>query len=209
MDTVTKLRIAVGLLTRPSKHRVQDPEGGADRWMTAEALLVQLRLAVRNSSPGGSYTTSSNGTPVLISAAAFDLERTIRLAVTKQWAETLHLHHGHQETIGAKLRTWAAVAESDEILTRQAERYCTGWVTQIQGLLSPVRRREIRGKCPGCFVDRVIDHYDEEGGMVMTTALVVESSEATPAYARCLHCNRVWLGQDMWLLVHDLNGAEA
>lgn len=210
MDTLTKLNVAEGLLTRPSKHRLVDPDTGESKWVTADPLLTQLEVAVRNSTASASFRASS-GTPLPISADAFDLLQKIRSVTAERWWALYNLHFGQgRDTLSGRLRAWGMAAGSSEDLTREAERYFTGWVEAIRALLEPIRRREIQGSCPTCGAARMFDHHDEEGGTVTKPVLsVVYTREGVPGAAVCANCNSQWQGHDMAQLGRHVNGGVA
>jgi len=191
LDTL-KLDIAVGLLTRPSKHRLTD-DTGQHRWVTADPLLVQLAVAVGNSSAAAKFKASA-GSPLPISADAHDLLERIMIEAAEHWWHTHALHKGEgRGTLGGQIRAWAMVARTSEQLLADAERIICGWAAEIQQLFEPVRRWEIRGSCPKCKTSRVLDRQDEDGHRIMKPALCVYYD----AYgeldgATCASCGEVW-----------------
>lgn len=207
MDTVTKLNMAVGLLTRPSKHRLVDPDTGASRWVTADPLLTQLEIAVGNSSAAASFKASS-GTPLPISADAFDLLRKITAVTWDHWWNLYGQHFGQgRDSLAGRIRAWGMAAQSDPALTSASERILTGWVESIQGLFEPVRRREIQGSCPKCEATRMVDHVDEDGGTVTKPVLaLVYTRDGQPGAAVCGNCKTQWQGQDIWHLARHVTG---
>lgn len=200
------LDAAVGQLTRPTKHRVIDPQTGEARWVTAQPLLIQLVLAIANSGAGTAFK-SSGGTPMPISAGALDIYQEIEKTTAERWWAVHHLHHGHgRSTLAGRLRAWAAVAQADAELMAEAERLAVGWVKQITSLLQPLRRREIIGACPECDVRQVV-RQDDEGETIKAPALVlIYSNDDKPLAATCQECGTTWEGHDIMVLAATING---
>lgn len=196
MDTL-KLDTAVGLLTRPSKHRLVDSTG-AVQWVTADPLLVQLLVAVGNSSAATSFK-SSTGTPLPISADAHDLLERIADETAEHWWQTHALHHGHgRTTLGGQIRAWALAARSNEALLAEATKIISSWVRQIEDLFMPLRRWEIRGYCPACKASRIVDRADEEGHSIMRPALeIVFDKNNVLDSANCGACHTQWDRDDV------------
>lgn len=206
MEPATRLDMAVGLLTRPSKHRLVDPETREGRWVVADPLLLQLVMAISNS--GGSVSfKSSAGTPLPLSAQALDLFRDIEETTIEQWWRVHHLHFGQgQRTLVARLRTWAAVVRADEALMLEAVVLIEGWVRDITALLQPLRRWEIRGECPACKESRI--EKVQEGETVSSPVLsLVYTAEGLPDAVVCAGCGMRWEGEaDIARLAYKLNG---
>lgn len=187
MDTL-RLDTAVGLLTRDSKHRVALPDGGA-HFITASPLLVQLRMAVANSSAAATFAASS-GTPMPIAAGALDLMQEISATVNDNWWATYQLHKGQgRGKVASELRAWAAVARVNADLIATCQRYCEGWVVQITGLLQPVRRWEIKGACPGCKAERVVE-VNDDGERIGGPALVLVLAQGGDPWGECRGCGQ-------------------
>ena len=209
IDTVTRLDMAVGLLTRPSKHRVVDPVTGAAGWVTADPLLVQLFLAVKNTSAGAVFKSSSINPPLPFSGEALDLLTDIENVTAERWWSLHRLHFGEgRATLGARIRTWAAVVRSDPDLTRDAERIMSGWVRDIQALLNPVRRAQIIGACPSCNEERIA-RQDADGGTVMEPVLsLAYDPDGLPDVASCRACGDEWSGEGLSLLADAVRGGD-
>jgi hypothetical protein len=187
-----RLDIAVGLLTRPSKHRIIDAEGNAV-WVTADPLLVQLALAVQSSSAAPAFKAST-AAGIPMDAVAHDLLERIRATVVQLWWQTHQYHHGHGR--GAKvapmLRAWAAAVRADPELLDEAVTITEGWAAEIAGLFKPHRAWEVRGWCPKCHARRVIDH-DEDGGRITKPALEITfDADGHHDGARCHGCGNRW-----------------
>lgn len=189
----TELAAAVNLLTRDSKHRIADGDGKL-QFVTVSPLLVQLRLAIANSTAAGSFG-NGGGAVIPLAAAALDLYSEIRETVREQWWLTHELHHGHGKgKLVPELRAWASVAAGQEDLLTDCYRYCASWVSGINGLLQPVRRWEVRGACPECQVDRVLISQDE--GTVWGPALSIVITESE-TWAECLHCGERYVPEHL------------
>lgn len=192
MDTL-RLDAAVGLLTRDSKHRVALPEGGA-RWVTAAPLLVQLRMAITNSTASATFASSS-GNPLPIAAAAHDLLQEINTSVNDHWWQTYRLHNGlGRGKVASELRAWAAVARVDEALARTCQLLCEGWCASITGLLQPARHWEIDGACPKCKAARVAT-CNEDGETVRVRALVITFAADGTNWGECRGCGERFVSE--------------
>lgn len=179
----TELAAAVNLLTRDSKHRVADADGRL-RFVTVAPLLVQLKLAIANSTAAGSGM-GGGGAQIPLGAAALDLYTEIAETVHEQWWLSHALHHGHgRGKLALELRAWASVSTEGEALAN-CLRWCNGWVAGINGLLQPVRRWEVRGTCPACNQDRVVTEQD--GERITGHALSICITEAE-TWGECLAC---------------------
>lgn len=190
--SATELAAAVNLLTRDSKHRMADGDGKL-RFVTVSPLLVQLRLAITNSTASGSFG-NGGGAGIPLAAGALDMYDEIRQVVRDQWWATHHLHHGHgRGKLALELRAWASVATEPEDLA-ECLRYCTGWVAGINGLLQPVRRWEVKGACPDCKQSRVI--VSTEDGTTWGPALSIVLTESD-SWAECLHCGQKFVPETL------------
>lgn len=192
MDRTQQLNMAVGLLTRPSKHRVVTEDGSAV-WVTSDPLLLQLALALKSSSVGAAFKSSA-GTPLPMNADAFDLMEEIDSVTWEHWWQTHGLHHGHgKETITARLRTWASVSRGHPTLLDEAETIISSWVQRIEGLFLPRRTREVHAHCPYCYARKVAT-VDDEGHTVKRPALTLiydrEGREIDSAV--CGACKHTW-----------------
>lgn len=195
MDPALKLDIAVGLLTRPSKHRITGPDGEA-RWVEAEPLLVQLRMAVANTSAAAEPGVSSSGKPIPMSADAHDLLEAIGEELTRHWWYTHPIHHGRgRETMVGKLLAWTTAARSSEALVLRAGSITGRWVAEIEALFNPQRRKPLPGAaCPAkdCGATRVLDR-EEEGEHFYRPALVrVYDAEGLFTHVECGVCGGTW-----------------
>lgn len=194
-DAVTRLDMAVGLLTRPSKHRVIDPVTGDAVWITAEPLLIQLLLAIKNTGAGTTFKSSAVHPPLPFSGDALDLFRRIEDTTAERWWALHRLHFGEgRATLGARIRSWAAVVRSDPDLTREAERIMSGWVRDIQAMLNPERRAQIIGACPACGESRIAARTDDDGGTILEPVLFLAYADGVPDYAGCKSCGEEWSG---------------
>lgn len=193
METVTRLNIAVGLLTRVSTHRVTDPATGEPTWVTADPLLVQLVMAIKNSTAGTVFKSGAVHPPLPLSSDALDLLARIDEEATEHWWGVHRLHFGEgRGTLGGRIRAWAMAVQSDPALTTEAERIMSGWVRDIRALLEPQRKITIVGKCPECGTDRVL-RQDGDGGTVMDHTLFVRfDADGNPQTAACLSCKTEW-----------------
>jgi hypothetical protein len=209
IDTVTRLDMAVGLLTRPSKHRVIDPVSGESGWVTADPLLVQLFLAVKNTTAGTAFKSSSVHAPLPFSSEALDLFTKIENVTAEHWWAVHRLHFGEgRGTLGGRIKAWAAAVRVDPALTREAEQIMSGWVRDIQAMLNPVRRAQIIGACPACNEERIA-RPDADGGTVMEPALsLAYDEEGFPDVASCRNCGEEWSGSGLSLLADALEGGE-
>ena len=190
-----RLDAAVGLLTRDSKHRVALPEGG-HRWVTAAPLLVQLRMAVANSSAAATFASSS-GNPLPLSAGALDLLEEINASVNDHWWRTYRLHNGlGRGKVATELRAWAAVCRVDDGLARTCQLLCEGWCASITGLLQPARHWEIEGACPACKAARVAT-VNEDGETVRARALVITFAATGANWGECRGCGERFDSEDL------------
>jgi hypothetical protein len=209
IDTVTRLDMAVGLLTRPSKHRILDPETGRAVWVTADPLLIQLFMAVKNSTAGATFKSGSINPPLPLSGDALDLFAEIENVTAERWWALHRLHFGEgRATLGARIRTWAAVVRHDPDLTREAEQIMSGWVRDIKALLDPVRRAQIIGACPECGETRIVARTDDDGGTIMEPALSLVYSENYPDFAVCRACGTEWRGYGLTVLADAVRGGD-
>lgn len=199
MDPALKLDIAVGLLTRPSKHRIQDADGDP-RWVVADPLLVQLRLAsVPSSSTGGAPSVAA---PIPLSADAHDLLERITEEVTAHWWYTHPIHQGRGGgTVVGKLLAWTTAARSSEVLVLRAGAITSRWVADIQAFFNPQLRRPLPGaKCPKCKAVRVLDR-EEDGEHFYRPALVqVCREDGALDRVECGACGSSWSGLELELL---------
>lgn len=187
-----ELAAAVNLLTRDSKHRVADSDGRL-RFVTVSPLLVQLKLAIANSTAAGSYG-NGGGQRIPLGAAALDLLVEITETVHAYWWQSYALHRGHgRGKVALELRAWASVCQEGEAHA-ECLRLCTGWVAGINGLLQPVRRWEVRGTCPGCQTARVLTEQD--GERIWGHALCVCITEEE-TWAECLACGRKFIPETL------------
>lgn len=203
MDPALKLYIAVGLLTRPSKHRLVGADGTA-RWVEADPLLVQLRMAVGNSTAAAEPGVSSSGKPIPMSADAHDLLERIGEELTRHWWYTHPIHKGRgRETMVGKLLAWTAAARSSEVLVLRAGSITGRWVADIEALFNPQRRKPLPGAaCPakGCGAVRVLDR-EEEGEHFYRPALVrVYDNAGQFTHLECGACGGTWNQLAMELL---------
>lgn len=190
LDTL-KLDVAVGLLTRESKHRLVTEE--SIRWVTADPLLVQLRIAIGHSSAPVTFKASA-GSPIPLAVGAYDLLTRIAESTTEHWWQLHTLHHGQGRTsLVGQLRAWAMVARLDPETLREAEGIICGWVEEIQGMFEPTRRWEIKGTCPACKVSKVVIRDDPDEGTVRAPALaVIYDRTGQLAGAECAACGNHW-----------------
>ena len=156
-------------------------------FITAAPLLVQLRLAVTNSTAAATFTASTTaGIP--IAAAALDLMQEISNTVNDHWWATYKGHHGHgRGKVATELRWWAIVARKDPALARTCQLLCEGWCVEINGLLQPVRRWELKGACPECKAARVRD-INEDGDHVSGPALALVFTADGKNWGECKGC---------------------
>jgi hypothetical protein len=192
MDRTQELDQAVGLLTRPSKHRIETEDGSAV-WVTSDPLLLQLALGIKSSSMGAAFKSSS-GNPLPLDAGAYDLMEEIDTITWECWWKTHGLHHGHgKETLVSRLRTWAAVVRAHPLLLDEAAKITTRWVAAIEATFLPRRTREVHAHCPFCLVSKVAT-VDDEGNTVRRPALTLiydrEGREIDGAV--CAACNHNW-----------------
>lgn len=197
MDPGLKLDIAVGLLTRRSKHRLEDGDG-AVRWVVADPLLVQLRLASVPSSSTGGGSSSSGAAPIPLSADAHDLLERITEEVTAQWWYTHPIHHGRGGgTLVGKLLAWTTAARSSDALLLPAGAVTSRWVVEIQSFFNPQLRRPLPGavcRNKACGVSRVLDR-EEDGEHFYKPALVqVYHEDGRFDRLECLACGASWSG---------------
>lgn len=198
-----ELDAAVGLLTRPSKHRVN--VGGGYRWVTADPLLLQLVVEIANTSASPTFK-GSGGNPIPIAADAYDLLCRIAEEVAEKWWQTFDRHHGvGRATLAGQLRAWAMVARTNPDDLAEATRIIGGYVSAIESLFAPVRRWEIIGPCPECKTARVIDHVDDIGHTITRTALgVFYSRDNQLAGASCAACGRTWDAAEVFDLARKM-----
>lgn len=208
IDTVTRLDMAVGLLTRPSKHRVIDPVTGAAGWVTAEPLLIQLFIAVKNTTAGTAFKSSKVHPPLPFSGEALDLLAKIENVTAERWWAVHRLHFGEgRGTLGGRIRAWATSVRTDPDLTREAEKIMSGWVRDIEALLNPVRRAQIIGTCPACGEARSVSRTDDDGGTIVEPVLsLAYDAEGFPDVASCRECGEEWSGPGLSLLADALEG---
>lgn len=203
MTDSLRLDQAVGLLTRESKHLLKDADGN-NRWVTADPLLVQLRMAVTNSTAATAFK-SSGGTPIPMSAAAFDLLTEISEVTLEKWWELHDRHHGQGiGTLAGQLRAWAMAAQARAVDLATAEKIICGWVEQIQGLLVPGRRREIKGQCPACLQHKVVVRIDDEGIVRAPALSILYDREDSIIGAQCAACGSQWSGNPLMELAREI-----
>lgn len=205
METL-KLDMAVGLLTRLSKHRLTDEDGGT-HWVTALPLLVQLKMAIANSAMQPTVK-GAGGTPIPIASEAYDLyygSDGIVPVTTHHWwlLHTVHKGQGRGK-VATELRAWAMAARTTPEALTEAERIICGWRDAIEGLLNPTRRWEIVGACPECQVSRVVDR-EEDGHIFTKPALsVVYGPDGKVSNGVCAECGAEWRGDNLrklaWLV---------
>lgn len=195
MEPSLKLDTAVGLLVRRSTHRVVDEEGNP-RFVVADPLLVQLRMAAANSASIGGGGGSSGAAPIPISADAHDLLEQIREETTRQWWLTYGIHRGAGKgTLGGELMTWVGVAKTDAALTAVAANVTWRWVMDIKTLFNPNLRRAFPGTCKICGAARVLDR-EESGEHFYKPVLVKEYDEdGALLTVECTNCGSSWTGE--------------
>lgn len=203
MDPALKLDIAVGLLTRPSKHRLVSADGTA-RWVVADPLLVQLRMASAPSSSTDGGGPSSTAAAIPLNADAHDLLERIGEELTRNWWYTHPIHKGRgRETMVGKLLSWTTAARSNEVLVLRAGAITGRWVADIEALFNPQRRKPLPGAvCPakGCGASRVLDR-EEEGEHFYRPALVrVYDAEGLFTVLECGACGASWNRMAMELM---------
>lgn len=187
----TELAAAVNLLTRDSKHLVADSDGRS-RFVTVSPLLVQLKLAIANSTAAGSGM-GGGGAQIPLGAAALDLYTDIEETVRDNWWHTYPLHHGHgRGKTALELRAWAAsvAMATDPELALTCLHLCKVWVASINGLLQPVRRWEVRGACPACKRAKVLKEEDGERIWGHTLSVCITETET---WAECLACGEKYV----------------
>jgi hypothetical protein len=196
-DLALKLDTAVGLLTRESKHRLVDSDGSY-RWVTADPLLLQLRIAVRTNSAAPPAFKASAGVPLPLNAVAHDLLQEIAETVLEHWWRTYRLHHGkHPGSLANQIRAWAMAARAEPALLSEAEHIMSGWVRQIQGLFDPVRRWEVKGRCPECDKSKRLLRLDDEGSVYAPVLSVTFDKNGELQCGECLECGATWRGSDL------------
>lgn len=203
-----ELDAAVGLLTRPSKHRVESAPGEFV-WITADPLLLTLSLEIGNSSAAPKFKSSASN-PIPIAADAYDLLSRITEEVAEHWWKTHNMHKGQgRTTLAGQLRAWTMVARSNPETCKEATRIVAGYVVAIRALLQPVRRWEIKGRCPSCGFDRVVDRI-EEGEVFMRPALaVIYTPDGELSGAVCAGCSTAWASDQIKVLARIIASQEA
>ncbi len=211
MDTI-KLDIAVGLLTRESKHRLVDDEGRV-RWVTADPLIFQLQQAIGNTSANGLFKSSS-GNPLPLAASAHIIMEEIRETTIHYWwrlpqmvrtASVMRLHHAGRERdrsaqVRLRLGIWAAAARSSEADYAEAEHWATKWVDDIESMFHPVRVREIRDACPRCGFRRVLDREDEGERFMKSALAMVYEEDGRLRGIECAACKAKWGPEEAQLI---------
>lgn len=203
MDPALKLDIAIGLLTRRSKHLVKDPHTGKSQVVLAEPLLVQLRMASTPSSSTDGGGASSTRAPIPLNADAHDLLERIEEELTAQWWYTHPTHRGRgRESLVGKLLAWTTASRGSEVLLLRAGAITARWVEDIEGLFNPQRRRPLPGVCPNkkCGAARVFDR-EEEGEHFYRPALVqVYDDDGLFDRLECGVCGSAWSGLELELM---------
>lgn len=190
LDTLD-LDSAVVKLTRRTSRLVRNGYGELVIFM-ADPLLVLLSMEIGNSSSGAGIKGSGTN-PIPIAAAAYDLMQQITEEVTENYWNTYQLHKGvGRSSLAGQLRAWAMAAHADADLLAIATRAITGYVTQIEALLSPVRRWDIRGKCPICGASKVEVLRDGEYAVSNALSVFYSRDGAEIAGAECLTCGHRW-----------------
>lgn len=203
MTDSLKLDQAVGLLTRESKHVLKDSEG-KNRWVTADPLLVQLRMAVTHSTAPATFKASA-GTPIPLSVVAYDLLAEISEVTLEHWWELYNQHHGQgRESLVGQLRAWAMAAHARAVDLVVAEKVICGWVSQIQGLLQPTRHREIKGICPACLQQKIVVRMDDEGIVRAPALSILYDLEDNITGAQCAACGAHWSGDPLMELAREI-----
>lgn len=199
MDAALKLDIAVGLLLRRSKHLMPGPDG-KPQLVEAEPLLVQLALAVGSDIAASGQGGASTGSPILIAAAALDLQRAI-----ESEAADLYWEHGgtrRDSRLGERVRCVAAAAQANADALKKVERKVSGWVASIQNLFNPHRRKPLPGECPNkkCKATQVFDR-EEFGETYRKPALSkVYDDEGRLDRIECGACEMSWTAVEVEVL---------
>lgn len=202
MDTL-KLDIAVSQLTRESKHRLVDAEGNV-RWVTADPLLVQLRIAIGHSTAPADFKASA-GTPLPLAVGAYDLLARIAEVTAEHWWQLHKLHHGQGRTsLAGQMRAWAMAARHDPDTLAEAERIICGWVEDIQGMFEPARRWEIKGACPVCTQRKVTVRTDDEGTVYAPALAVIYDKLGRLDGAQCSACGATWDSGTVVVLAREI-----
>lgn len=192
VDPGLKLDVAVGLLTRRSKHRLMDADGNA-RWVEADPLLVQLRMASTPSSSGAGGGSSSAAAPIPLNADAHDMLERIEEEVTAQWWYTHPLHRGRGGgTLVGKLLAWVTAARSSEVLLLRAGAITSRWVQDIEGLFNPQRRKPLVGACLKCKASRVLDREESGEHFYKPVLSKVYDDEGQFSRVECGACGESW-----------------
>lgn len=202
MNIEGKLDEAVNALTRETYSYVRDADGEG-KFVVAPPLLMQLKVEITNSTGGQGGGATSSTAAIPLAAAALDLLEEIKAEVHDRWWQTYTLHHGYgRGRLVSELRTWAAAARAEPAELKTAYLMCTNWVAAIRGLLQPVRRWEISGRCPACKASRVALSEDL-GSPIYGPALVIEFQDGG-ATGLCRACGEDY---DPQVLAQMMRGA--
>lgn len=196
--TRERLIEAVNLLTRQTPMWVDRERADGSKFKEVqiqEPLLAQLRSALRPGMEHGSGGAGGGGSRAAVAINALDLVTRIESDIIYHyWLVKTATRRPGGYTFEDRLQYWAAAVEHNELKAKECEKILTGWVSEIQLLLSPRRRIELQGACPGCNQS----HYlaEEDGEQIRKPTLTATASEHG-ASAACGNCGKEWKGFEL------------
>lgn len=139
-----------------------------------------------------------------MSADAHDLLERIRDEAASYWWEAHKVHKGKgRRTLVGHITGWVEVAREDEQTLKVAEKVVCRWVTEIQGLFNPQRRRPLPGAaCPNkdCGAIKVLDR-EELGEHFYKPALSrIYDEDGLFDRMECGACGESWSGLGLELI---------
>lgn len=216
-DTLGDILAVVDRLTLPHKTGllVEHDDGREEKhWVEHEALLVQLRNAVRSSTgahPGGGGLPSERN---VIDSDALEQYDSVCGQIQRLYAEQTDARPFRYPE--SNLRSWfvsfqlqvkARKISSD--LVEQKYRKLNRIASQIEAKLNPPTVLEITAPCPRCEATHATDEHGVYRRCLIVESRIVEYRSLDHTRARCLACQATWLhGRGMRQLRYEIDQAE-
>lgn len=189
---MTTLTQNVHELTRPHL-----PAGATLNTEPVPALLDQLRKAV-HAEATGRQSTSTDGTPLPLSAGAIDLQQEITKQAAIDLAEMRGMRIAKPCRLEDIIQGLAPAVDPD--WHAYLERVTLEWVDGINNLVNPKKpRRKIHQPCPSCGVMFV---GEERAPALTMNCWDAEEKMMHPSKwdAECAGCGATWVGDELeWL----------